>query len=581
VTKEFALILDQSKRGPHHCAEHAHIVKGRLLRLVWICVAVAIVGTAILAVAMVVGAVLLGVGVGAGVLAYLADRHRAATIQESRPPLPLVPNIEQVRISESVSGRLVLDDKGRYDAPVHSVTGELVIATTLGKNDRDRLANYRMIYQLDDADVEFSAGFAVLHGPMGLRFLDGQLDRPTIPLAGKVSEVPFLGTQGGRPTGQWQIRRGYDLQPSTKIDQLPLWLTPSVRAGSDQRNLELELQWVDFLPDDISLELDTVLKLEITVPHTWGHIESVGPFDATVGQAGGHLELTRFRPAKAEDRRLKVSVQFENPINMSQSINGHLEIVFRNTISGVDAVTIHHPLGHQREVDEKKIERTITFSAEFELSLAGIRYQDQRVVPDSKLEQDRQKQETVTFPGVIPDYQTVVKLTDAMSDHYYVKSVVENPPRSGGRVSVLTRTWDITGRRYDGVYPVDFHIVLTGEELHRGDIRAHSGHTKMQLSVQGIYANAEMQELIVQVWEALHDLVVDTLNDRSRDTAADRSTAQDEAELASEWMDRQASSDEDQVRRQRLDDATDALLAGRISEQTYQEIRARIEQDAN
>ena len=94
---------------------------------------------------------------------------------------------------------------------------------------------------------------------------------------------------------------------------------------------------------------------------------------------------------------------------------------------------------------------------------------------------------------------------------YYVKRVIENPPRSGARANVVNRYWDIAGRRYDGVYPVDFHIVLTGEELHKGEIRASTGNTKTRITVQGAYASVPMEKRIVNEWEKLHELAIETL----------------------------------------------------------------------
>jgi hypothetical protein len=45
---------------------------------------------------------------------------------------------------------------------------------------------------------------------------------------------------------------------------------------------------------------------------------------------------------------------------------------------------------------------------------------------------------------------------------YYVKTVVENPRRPA---QARRRVWDISGRRYNGVHPISFHIGLTGDEI--------------------------------------------------------------------------------------------------------------------
>jgi len=113
----------------------------------------------------------------------------------------------------------------------------------------------------------------------------------------------------------------------------------------------------------------------------------------------------------------------------------------------------------------------LDYNAEMAQEVAGGR--------DSKREEAGDKPETVTFEGVIPDHDTVIALTNAVSEQgFYVKRVIENPPRTGGRANVVNRYWDIAGRRYLGVYPIDFHLILTGEEVYMGEIRAQAGTTR-------------------------------------------------------------------------------------------------------
>ncbi len=120
---------------------------------------------------------------------------------------------------------------------------------------------------------------------------------------------------------------------------------------------------------------------------------------------------------------------------------------------------------------------------------------------------------------MVPGDETVIALTNAMSeDGYYVKHVIENPPRSGGRADLVQRYWDIVGRRYEGVYPIDFHIILTGEEVHTGDIRPERGTTKVRIVVKGAYTDNEMDKSINNEWDQLRRLTQETL--RRRDPRA-------------------------------------------------------------
>jgi hypothetical protein len=69
-----------------------------------------------------------------------------------------------------------------------------------------------------------------------------------------------------------------------------------------------------------------------------------------------------------------------------------------------------------------------------------------------------------------------VGLVQQLADQrYLVKSVVEHPSRPGRGVGLQYRVWDVTGRRYRGVYPIDFRITVAGDEAEAGATsrRAH------------------------------------------------------------------------------------------------------------
>jgi hypothetical protein len=85
--------------------------------------------------------------------------------------------------------------------------------------------------------------------------------------------------------------------------------------------------------------------------------------------------------------------------------------------------------------------------------------------------------------------------------------VTENPPRSGGRADVMHRFWNIAGRSYEGVHPVDFHLIVTGEEIHKGDVRPESGNMKIRLSVTGAYTDDEMRDRVDNTLTRLGEVV--------------------------------------------------------------------------
>ena len=191
-------------------------------------------------------------------------------------------------------------------------------------------------------------------------------------------------------------------------------------------------------------------------------------------------------------------------------MSGRLTATMQGTLSGVTGVGLFNSLGERRGYTGKASIKT-RVDATFRLSLASIRYQAVRVVPDRAAEDSDRDSYADVFP-VVPGDETVIMLTNAMSEEgYYVKHVIENPPRSGKRADLIQRYWDIAGRRYEGVYPIDFHMILTGEEVHSGDIRPERGTTKVRIVVNGAYTDDEMDARIGDEWKRLRDLTSETL----------------------------------------------------------------------
>ncbi|HET6503224.1 MAG TPA: hypothetical protein VFG87_20950 [Amycolatopsis sp.] len=593
-TKEFAK-LGLPDLEPFHCDDCRHVVKGSTLPVIGAGAVLAAVGIAVMFGSVSSGLVMFLVGAGIAGFGYFFDRRRKEDAARFRPPLPVVPHIDSATIRETVRGRLTLDQQGTYTTSLDPVEGALSVAMTFGRPDQDRLRSYRDKYQISGHDVEFSAGFAVLVGEAGVRFEGTRFPGGVIPLSGRVVDQPFLATPDARTGAHWRFEAKHRLR-KTGIDSLPLWLTPSLEPESDQRTVNLELQWVAFGPAEEPLEIDQLGPLTVRVPVSWGNVES-----ATQGGNMGIEEdpdnpgemvrvLEWRRPSVGDDdkrrRRITLVIRFENRISMDEEIRGSVEATFKGSLSGLHALQIHHPLGGKRTDYRRRTART-RVTAEFGLSLAGLRYQDVRMVPDRNRNEDANRNETDPFPGVIPDHETVIALTNLMSDDgYYVKRIIENPPRTGGRADIVNRYWDIAGRYYDGVYPVDFNLSLTGEEIYHHDIRPEAGNTKVRLSVRGAYANAEMERAIEQRWDALHALTAETLKRRSRtttrmspDTPAENLVPPQRNFGEPSGPQVTAEPARPETLSKKLDQLTEALLAGRISEDTYRQISARIERE--
>jgi hypothetical protein len=90
---------------------------------------------------------------------------------------------------------------------------------------------------------------------------------------------------------------------------------------------------------------------------------------------------------------------------------------------------------------------------------------------------------------------------------------------------VLNRVWDIAGRFYTGVFPIDFDIHVRGEEI-QGASGVSAGKTAVQVTVKGSYAtggnaDSRMRESIENKWDDLHSKVMQVFSDSATMAYAD------------------------------------------------------------
>jgi hypothetical protein len=594
----------------------------------------------------------------------LMQGRKAARDPASQPPLPLFPHINSVDVVERLAGDVRFDG-GTYDStPRLPVTGEIAIEMSAGDSAK-MLGLYRNKFRKSkyklpaDLPIALAAGFALIRGKAGLRFAVGQDNVLTDGMglsfgAKSIVGHPVFENAPGRPPGEWRLSVGYEVIPERAPKEIPLWIVPSVTPSSDRRTLEIDLHWNQIDADGRKLNLTQFDLIELVVPAAdWGAVQSVEPSKPnrpTIATGGGRRTIRWERVKPGNDKSTTLQLRFERKIlpgpdddesaaRPDPTFSGTLRATFGQTLSGVEGIDIYLPGGMQATAGqqgqlaqgpEAKVRTEVTVS--FEISLASLRYQDDWVVPDDSNARDARKQaqgngsgefaeplsKTDELIGVIPDYRTVTELTNLISrESYYVKSVVEHLPyRDDGRGNVVNRVWDIAGRWYEGVFPIDFDINLRGEELGEVDPGGLIGRTIAQVTVKGSYVNDRelaQRKLIEEKWRSLHAHVTGLLGSRSRSGGGARAISS--AEVGGGWGDLGGDvrgqgddpsgdrSDRDLVvvdaeivepepaatrpdngsaqrvaeLRKRQSDADDAVIAGRISENSHRDIVARIQ----
>jgi hypothetical protein len=581
----------------YHCQECGHAVARYQLALGAGGLGLMVAGLITVLLNPAAGLALAVAGVLLAASAFLTTRRRAAR-RRADLPLALQPKINEVRLTERLGVDIILAPQGRYTTSLRPVEGEIAVDLAFGRPDHDRLDRYARKHATN-RNTRFCAGCLVLHGPIDIA-PQPDLPGPIRRLEGTTGAYPVFRAEDPHASSPFPLALTYRLAREPVIREGPVWVTPSIVPGSDQRALELDIQWVDLGPRDNRLSLDVIELIQLRYPERWGKVEkaSVRAIQSGVAEdCGGSEALRRVEwrqllptGQQRQDRQLKLTIRFEGKILAEDQVSGRLEATMRGALSGLDKVRLYSSLGKRRGDWRGAAIRT-RIEADFKLSLRSIRYQDVLIVREHGARGDGANADP--FP-VIPNDEMVIGLTNALSENYYVKRVIEHPPRSGSRADHVQRYWDIAGRRYDGVYPIEFHMVLTGEEIHRGGIRPVAGTTKITIVVQGAHSNDEMKDRIKGEWDALDELTRETMQSLAmrRPDSDGRGAPSGTAHNGSVRPAHNGSSgtehngpswvDADPSRRRllgRLGKLDEALVDGRISLEQYEEMRARAEQE--
>lgn len=467
---------------------------------------------------LVIGGVLTTVGGFRIVRRILVARRQHSVDRDNPPDLHLDPRVRKLTVVETLASTAQLDASYNYQAKTINVGGRIRLDAVWGRAHWDRLSAHRRRHRiLEDDEPSFSAGSLVVRGPgdLVLRPVDAEWvqDLTTVVLRPSTADHDVLRSPGGHGDARWPLEVDYEIAEPEDGWTVPVWLTPTIVPESDRRALDLEVQWRGCGLDDDGLEMKALELLRITVPAVWGEVEDITAAETVTISApddSGRCIEWKKPPVKRTSRgRCRLSILFEDRIDAAAHVAGRLEARFSGAVSGAENVDLYSAGGARRR-DWARTKPTTLVELDFGLSLAAVRYQDVRSVPDRARPEDSTKPEEEPFEGVVPDHHTVALLTNNLSDEgYYVKRVVENPPQPGVKAGVLNRFWDIAGRLYDGVYPIDFHLVLTGEEVHDGP--SLTGTTTARLTVRGTYATTEMEEKVVREWSQLWERIRSSL----------------------------------------------------------------------
>ncbi len=576
LSREFTeLDLTKSQEEPFHCSDCIHIVWGKDWKK--FIAGIILIGISLIAIPNNrFGFKLLGISLGAGVVVYgvCSNRHKKIKALESERELPVIPQFNSIHIKERLSAWLTCDAKGKYTVTADPAKGQLDINLRLNQSDYERLDKYRQKYRKAEYSraKKFHAGFVALEGSVGIKFnssinphedfinynntvislIDRVINQPLLKGASPFCKLVVLrGTESFMLSLLWvmllQKRKASVDKPNVGIIQksfsytlletppqnfFPIHLVLSFLPRSDQRGIEIGIQWTkpeytntstELWKELWNLEIDRIEFLKLSFTRDWGEVEKSShdgvydPQDSTI--TWKQVQLSEQDLPK---HRCALKVEFENQIEpLDSSVSGEIKVVFKGTVSGLKNVNVYFPNGKLVKPilnsgnNQKKLIISTEVNANFKLSLSKLRYQYIREIPEpNKNEKDKNKNEELIFNKISPNYKTIIKITDAMSDPdqgFYINRIIEQKPTINAQEDITNRVWTISGRWYDGIYPIEFKLHVRGHEPN-SQTRQTFPVTIVKRKVMGTYPNPEMEEKIENVWEKLDHLIRDLLD---------------------------------------------------------------------
>lgn len=436
--------------------------------------------------------------------------RRIIDIIVHHPPMPLNHRFETIQMREKIKGEISLDAQGNCQVTTSPLDAELFVKINWGAPENERVRKYYRKYWLFRLAnrIRIHAGFISFKEPVDIK-----ISGPNIKRRGTV--IPLIGCYKMKPQliynyidlKNLQFKFNYELYKQPAPDSFPIRLFPALRPFSDQKVLELEVQWGPFTLPTKNLEFKQIDELRLQVPESWGIAESEGIIIKP-------REFVWRKPVigkKAyQEHRYVFHLKFDNPIQVLDTIRGQIKATFKNSHSKIQNMVYFYPVGTKSKDNFNDIETNV--ETDFILNLSSLYHQSIRLIPLNERNNGREK--ILTFHGVIPDYDTIAELILALNDDgNYVQRVFEELPRTGRQANQIIHAWDIAGRYYDGVFPIDFHILINGEEIYETELRPEVGKTTAIVKVKGMYIDQkrEMKIEIEEQWEKIYAVVKNVL----------------------------------------------------------------------
>ncbi len=471
-----------------------------------------------------------------------------------RKTVQIMLRMDRCQIEEEVKGSVVLQTTGNYEVHVDepSPRGTATLVLGFSKNDQEKVARFlRKQRKTARAKLSYRAGYILFKGRIHKRFSTTfgpsvkPLPGPVVALEDKLTNASILTGTAGLGTRSWEAQYGYVLNEKLAPVAFPVQVLPAIRPDSAQQVLDLTIQWRNPFPNTAPIAAQLIDSLEVLFPTRLAGIQYASPgykSDSDPVKLPDGSEMIRLTwrrvplSTRDQERQKRIfTIKFEKRILQIDSIQGAVTVIFRNSLAGLTGVEFFGSTGKLSPLDES-VDITTKVETWYQLSMATLRHQETLVFPDSQLALPRKNNNEEegdplsnvpqpidpslaakivtpkTYVGVAPNAETVVHLTNALSEAgFHIQWVLENQPQTGSAADITHCSWDIGGRYYQGINPVAFHLMVSGE-MKGYQNAGGSCHARVSLAVNGVHATDEMRAEIIETCHRLYREVDTTLN---------------------------------------------------------------------
>lgn len=423
------------------------------------------------------------------------------------PALATAPELA-LTLQEELSGSVQLGSDGMYtpSPPAATASGKLVVKAFFTRRDLERMQAYRQRFHLPAGRaISIRAGFARFAQTTNLQ-LNGA--SPTVPLGGLLitsspadATLPPLARAKSMSSKEWEVAFDYSVRRvDTQAMPLPVQLVASFVPEADAEAIELRVQLRGDIKRWMNLEAASIDRLELTFPTELGSAQRVSPKPVSPSKT---LHTMSYPPPslvwedagllKPDEPAASFHLQFAHPCSAPITLTGEVKLTCKGLLSQQENVGLFYAWGASYP-EEPKIKRKTNVTIRFQLTVDPAWLQHPYKLDPHGYEQ---------WNGLAPDDDFVLALLDRLAaDGLYVRSVAENQAHvSPTHASASRLLWELAGRQYAGLVPLDFHIELAGEVM--PTTPAHS-FLRADVTVQVPANHLELRKKA----QALHDQIM-------------------------------------------------------------------------